>query len=109
MPQLHESAAPSTGKLLPLRRTFTKKMHIALDRRRSAQSHLLNHLRTHANSVRSLNEIIEAVYPDNEPDFAEDCIRLSVCKLRRLGFKIKTHWGRGYSLVVYKGGEDYAA
>jgi len=53
-------------------------------------------------------EIIEAVYPDdNEPEYADDCIRCSIFRLRRQGFNIETRWGRGYTLVVPVKEENY--
>lgn len=90
--------------LLPIRRYMTPSMMRAVDQRSSNQSHLLNHLRTHVNSVRTMEELVEAVYPDpnDEPEYAEDCIRLGIKRLRARGFDIRTLWGRGYFLFAEK-------
>lgn len=98
--------------LLPLHRNrpLTPADQRRIDRSSFLLSHVLNHLRTHVNSPRSVNELIEAVYPDpnDEPAMADDCIRLSIMRLRLRGFDIRTVWGRGYMLFALPQEKDHA-
>lgn len=63
------------------------------------QSRIINTLRQAAGGIVSKGELIEACYPDpdREPDGAALNISVTVRFLRRRGFPIKTHYGRGYS------------
>lgn len=50
--------------------------------------------------IVSLEDLIEHVYADSEDGgalTADECIRIAVFKLRRKGYAIVKHWGRGYS------------
>lgn len=67
----------------------------------TSQARVLNALRQNAGGITSVSSIIEYVWPlaDVEPDYAYNCVKCAVWRLRARGFPIKTHHGRGYSFV----------
>lgn len=61
-------------------------------------STIINRLRQAEGAPVRIGELIEALYyrhGDNEPDYAANCIRLFILRLRRSGFPIKKQ-GFGY-------------
>ena len=63
-----------------------------------AYSALINQLRQAEGAPISVAALIEALYyrvGDSEPDYADNCIRQFIYRLRRAGFPIK-RGGRGY-------------
>lgn len=58
---------------------------------------LLNYLRSREGAAASYREIIEALYPEPEggPLNAKNSVDCATCRLRKLGYPIKTVWGFG--------------
>jgi DNA-binding response OmpR family regulator len=60
-------------------------------------------LRVKAPTIVSKKELIDWLYADAQdggPLFAETIITLTVHSLRKDGFRITNHWGRGYSMTT---------
>ena len=63
---------------------------------------IINKLRSAEGAYVPMTELIEYVYAGDEPEQAEDCIIVTMCALRKLGYPIGKSWGRasrGYRFV----------
>jgi hypothetical protein len=68
--------------------------------RSPVRSRLVNRLRAAEGGIVSNEELVDALYGDDAtggPITAIDVIKVMIYWLRRDGFPIKVHWGRGYS------------
>ena len=66
-------------------------------------SSLLAVLRTSAGAIVSMRELIDAVYRNHRDGggiAADGNVRHAIMRLRRRGYSIVNHHGRGYQLVV---------
>ncbi len=72
---------------------------------RELQSRVLRRLRESIGAIVSVTDLLLAAYGDDEdggPEWPGEVIRHAVHQLRRRGYLISNHYGRGYMLRVWR-------